>query len=127
MSSPTVRTLKLLRDQGWTCHVVEKYIKFGNMAFGRRIDAFGFGDILACHESHVAVGFGIEKSRYPQIALVQTCSSSGGDFAERRAKILASKEAGIWMRSGGIILLIGWAKRGPRGKRKLWTPKIETL
>ena len=123
MSSPTTRTLKLLRDQGWTCHIVEKYIKFPGMAFGRRIDAYGFGDVLACREGKRDCTGAL----IAQIALVQTCSSAGGDFAERRAKIMASKEAGIWMRSGGIILLIGWAKRGARGKRKTWQPKIETL
>jgi hypothetical protein len=122
--SNTSRTLKLLRDQGWQCQVVEKYIKFGNMKFGRRIDVFRFGDVLACREPKYSP---MGDHRAGEIALVQTCSSSGGDFAERRAKILALHEASIWARSGGIILLIGWARRGPRGKRKLWTPKIETL
>ncbi len=29
-----------------------------------------------------------------------------------------------WLKSGGEFYCIGWAKRGGRGKKKVWTPSI---
>ena len=48
-TNATQRSLKELRDRGYIVHIVEKYIKHPNMAFGKRIDVWGFGDLLACH------------------------------------------------------------------------------
>lgn len=42
MSSPTVRSLKLLRDEGWVCGVVECYNSFTK----RRHDYLGVIDII---------------------------------------------------------------------------------
>ena len=108
----------MLRKEGWLCASVEKFLTArGTMKFPRRIDVYGFGDILACRE---------KSDFHPvQTALVQACTT--GDMPKRRAKILAEPRAGVWMRCGNLILLVGWAKRGPRGKVKRWTPKIETL
>lgn len=46
-TSPTQRSLKWLRDNGYTPFIVEKW------AFGRRHDLFGFADILALREDEV--------------------------------------------------------------------------
>lgn len=43
MASPTQRSLKILRDDGWLCDVVERWIPGANI----RKDLFGIGDILA--------------------------------------------------------------------------------
>ena len=43
MSSPTQRTLKMLRDCGWKCQVVERWNSFAKI----RIDLFGIIDIVA--------------------------------------------------------------------------------
>lgn len=114
MSSPTQRSLKHLRDAGWTACIVEKRIPFRNIT----VDAFGFGDILAFRHKH-------SEFDYPQIALVQT--TSGSHAAHRRAKILSLTEHADWKAAGGIIILHGWAKQGPRGKRKRWTLREEIL
>lgn len=136
--TPTARTLKYLREEGWLAHVVEKYIKLGNMAFGRRIDAFGFGDLLACVPSRNNVA--------AIIALIQCCA--GGDHARRRRKILGTiseadrakmserelleavkvaEAAKFWQRCGGTIMVISWKKKGPRGKPKRWEADVEIL
>lgn len=47
MSSPTQRTLKVLRDEGWLVAVVEKW----NNHVNQRIDLFGFIDIIAIREN----------------------------------------------------------------------------
>jgi hypothetical protein len=72
---------------------------------------FGFADILA-------VGNG-------EIVAVQTTSNA--NLSARQKKILAEPRAHTWVINGGIIQLIGWAKKGPKGGRKLWTPTIRIL
>jgi len=93
--------LAYLREQGYAVATVERWLPYGNV----RSDAFGFGDLLACkvHE---------------RIALVQTTTAS--NMMARYHKILSLPEAETWLRAGGAIFLHGWAKRGARGKRKLW-------
>ena len=153
MSNPNARTLKHLRDEGWQCAPVEKFMKFGNMPFGRRIDVWGFGDILACHPGEppapvqvAARSPALDLGAPPQIALVQACTR--GDMNRRRRKIMgemteadmakmSEKErleaakvaefAKFWKRCDGVILLVAWSKKGPKGKRKLWVCDIEQL
>lgn len=128
-TSATQRSLKYLRDNGWSCHIVEKYIKFPNMPFGKRIDAFGIGDILACRPPQwKLVDYKPMVVRPGEIALVQCFPDTGGTgFADHRAKILAIPEAEIWIRAGGKIFLQGWRRGGPRGAVKRWQMKQEEV
>jgi len=114
-SKPMQRSLKHLKDNGWTVAIVEKWKKFPGMKIGVRQDVWGFGDILACRSF----------SEPYQIALVQTTDHTS--ISKHRAKILAIPEFEKWKSAGGLVLLHGWAKRGPRGKRKVWTLKEEVL
>lgn len=109
--TPTQRSLKNLRDRGYVAAVVERW----NPAIRVRQDLFGFADLIA---------FGPGEGE-PEVLLVQTTSTS--NLAARRSKILENEHAQRWMRLGGKILIHGWAKRGPRGKRKLWTLREEVL
>jgi len=131
MASPTQRTLGMLRRLGWQVAVVEKWLKHPNMAFGRRIDLWGFADVIGCREPD-------------EIALFQICSGGGGDHAERRAKILGkldqsgmtdkekaeadrvARNARGWLRSGGRIMIISWGKRGPKDAKR-WTARVEHI
>lgn len=111
-SKPTQRSLKALRDAGYTVCIVEKWIPpRGKMPFGIRIDAFNFGDLLACKPG--------------EIALVQTTDHTS--FSKHKIKILAIPEFYKWKEAGGIVRLHGWAKRGARGERKVWTLREEIL
>jgi|SRR5712664_2965408 len=122
MASPTQRSLKHLREQGWTACVVEKWIP----QIKRRKDVFGFGDLLAIRVWDMTLnGEHTDLTVKREIALVQTTSLN--NMAARRDKIMAIPEAAYWKRSGGMILLHGWAKRGPRGQRKTWQVKEEIL
>jgi hypothetical protein len=109
VSSPTQRSLKLLRNAGYICHIVEKYNSFTRT----RSDVYGFGDILACKAS--------QNGSY----LVQTTSRA--NLNARINKIMAIPEAVIWLRAGNGILVHGWSKMGKAGKRKLWHCEVRCL
>lgn len=143
----TQRTLKALRTNGWQAHVVEKWINIPNIpGGGKRIDVWGFGDILACRPRIYTVcqpcfGLGhpmgsIEKcsscngagnilKEEKSIALVQCCP--GNSHQEHKEKILGIPEFEIWKKAGGRVFLVSWAQRGPRGERKRWTMREEEL
>lgn len=119
MVSPTQRSLKALRAAGWQVAVVERWNPFvgpKNPKTGRpvgiRQDLWGFGDLLGCDVTRM-------------IAIWQV--TSGSNLAARRTKILAEPRAKVWLQAGGYIWLHGWAKQGARGKRKVWTCRIEQV
>jgi hypothetical protein len=119
-TNATQRSLKYLRDAGWTVCIVEKFLPArGTMKFPRRIDAFGFGDLLACRSWEEP------RLHRKEIALIQSCP--GASHAEHKEKILAIPEFQTWKNSGGQVILMSWAKKGARGERKLWTVRVETL
>jgi len=126
-SKPTQRSLKYLRDNGWTVCIVEKWIPpRGSMKFGVRVDAFGFGDLLACRKVDIeGLGLNGKPLAYQEIALVQTTDHTS--FSKHKLKILAIPEFYKWKDAGGMVLLHGWSKRGARGCRKLWTLREEVL
>ena len=99
--SPVQRSLAKLRSEGWTAAITERWNQYARV----RQDLFGFVDVLC-----IAPGRGF--------LAVQT--TSGSNAASRVAKIRAEPRAEIWIASGGKIVVHAWAKRGPRGKRKLW-------
>jgi len=114
----TQRSLDHLRRNGWTVHIVEKYLPArGSMKFPRRIDAFGVGDILAMRPPMN----GLPGS----IALVQCCP--GPSHAKHKDKILEIPEFDIWKKAGGRVFLQSWAKKGARGEKKRWTMREEEL
>lgn len=94
-------------------HVVEKWIPQAR----RRVDAFGFGDILAAY--------------WDGIYLIQACA--GASHAARRTKILTDckKQALEWIACGGRIEIWSWSKRKHRlknGKKvDRWTERIEPI
>lgn len=102
MSSPTVRSLNLLKKEGYIAQVVEKYNAFAHV----RIDLFGFIDVVAIHKDQTGV------------LGVQTTSAS--NMSARLTKIKANPHYLLWIKSGNKIELHGWSKKGKSGKRKLW-------
>lgn len=114
MSSPTQRTLKLLRSRGWQAQVVERW----NPHSKTRLDLFGFGDVIACIAHATFPTEGIVE--YGGIKLVQ--STTLAHVGARVAKIIAEPKARVWLESGGRIEVHGWrklkVKRG--GKAARW-------
>ncbi len=109
-TSPTQRTLAECRKREWRACVVEKWIP----QVRRRVDVFGFGDILALDGN-------------PGSLLIQATSTPHS--ANRVTKIREDCNAAAreWLQAGNRIEVWGWAKRGARGKRKLWTLRVDVV
>lgn len=103
--TPTTRSLRLLRKQGWMVGVVEKW----NPHVKIRQDLFGFADLLAVD----AVG--------KQFVLVQTTSAA--NFSSRMKKVRESEDAATWLSAGGKIAVHGWQKK----KNGRWECREEML
>lgn len=116
-TSPTQRSTKYLRDHGCIVCRVEQRLHMPKSPFPITKDAFGFGDLLAALPAEGEVE--------GEIALVQV--TSGSNHNARKEKIAAEPLAAKWKEAGGMILLHSWARKGPRGKRKLWTLREEIL
>jgi hypothetical protein len=108
-NSPTQRSLALLRKDGWTCTVTEKYNPFAQT----RQDLFGFIDIVCLRGGEGGI-LGVQ-------------TTTGSNLSARLKKIKAIPEYKLWLESGGRIEIHGWGKKGKVGKRKLWEVKIVTV
>lgn len=106
MRSPTQRSLKALRDEGYVAFVTEYWDAH---AFKRK-DLFGFGDILALKENEVTV--------------VQTTSLS--NISSRIKKITEHPNVAAVRKAGIRILVHGWGKKRIDGK-PTWMCRLEDL
>jgi len=106
MTSPTQRSLKLLREDGWEVAVVERW----NHHTKIRQDLFGFADLIAMRPGATPI-------------LLQV---TGSGVSTRLKKIVESDKALIALCSGFRIVIHGWrkvkVKRG--GKAMVWKPRI---
>lgn len=97
VSSPTSRTLEVMRDRGYIAEVVEKWIPQAR----RRKDLFGFIDVLCVHPERSGDVVGVQ-------------ATSGSNVSARVDKIINHENVGA-VRKGGIKILVhGWAKRKGR-------------
>ena len=88
--TPTQRSLKYLRDQGYRVAITEKWNPHAKV----RQDLFGFVDLLAVRDG--------------QTLAVQTTSS--GSMSDRRKKILAHENLPVLLSAGWQIVIHGWRK-----------------
>lgn len=115
--TPTQRTLRLLRDEyGYQLiGIVERFCHNNRVPHGFRSDLYNIFDILCADKLAGIIG-------------VQSC---GTDFAAHYRKITQeySRNASIWIHSGGQILLIGWRKiKAKKGsKKKISAPRVKWI
>lgn len=104
-TSPTQRSLKKMRKDGWLCAVTEKWNPYAKV----RQDLFGFIDVLCV--------------RPDEMVAVQT--TSGDNVSARLAKLRSLPTVALWLSSPTRTIQVhGWAKRGGRGERKLWSCRV---
>jgi hypothetical protein len=109
VTSPTARTISLLRRRGYQADVVERWLP----RVDRRRDLFGFGDVLAVHP------------RERTFLIVQ--ATTVGHVRHRLDKARALPELAGWLRAGGQFQVWGWAKRGKRWAVKIVAVQLEDL
>ena len=101
-TSPTQLTLKLLREEGWTVEVVERWIPGANI----RKDLFGFIDLVALKGD---LTLGVQATSY---------SNMGARIKKiENAELLSQVRRACWH-----LWVIGWRKQNNR-----WTHKVVDL
>lgn len=100
--SPTQRTLKMVRDSGFTAQVVEHWNAFAKI----RVDLFRVIDIVAMAEG-VTVGLQ---------------ATSATNHSARRNKIISEPLALLWVLAGNHLWLVSWGK-----KKNRWEPRIDVI
>ncbi len=103
VTSPTQRTLAECKRRGWLAYVCEKWIAQAR----RRVDAFGFGDVLVIDDK-------------PGALLIQATTTSNAPSRVRKVRDECTEAARTWLARGNRILVWGWAKRG---RPQRWTLK----
>jgi hypothetical protein len=90
--TPTARSIRLLRSEGWLADVVERWIPKANI----RRDLFGFGDLLAVHS--------LDKA----FLIVQ--ATSRANVSARLTKARGLAELSQWLQAGGRFEVWGWSR-----------------
>lgn len=99
--TPTQRTLKWLREQEYSCQVVEKWNPYVN----HRIDLFGCIDIVAI--------------KYGEAGVMGVQTTSSSNMASHYKKSIAIPELKTWLETGNRFLIQTWRKNS-KGK---WVSK----
>jgi len=95
--------MKFLRDQGYLVAVTEKWNPHAKV----RQDLFGFVDVLAIRDGETLA--------------IQT--TSGGNLADRRKKILAHENLPMLQSAGWQVVLHGWRKNS----KSQWVVREEVI
>lgn len=101
--------MEFCRKQGWIAGVVEKWNPHARI----RQDLFGCIDIIV-----------IDDLEQGPLAVQAT---SGTGHAARRKKSVAEPRLKLWLEAPARFEIWSWSKRGPRGKRKVWTLRREPI
>ena len=96
MMSPTVRSLKYLRQLGYLAEPCERWIP--RLEIKR--DLLGVADIIACHP------------RDKVFLLVQATSIA--HVGDRLARCRKSPQLAAWLKAGGRFVVQGWGQRDSR-------------
>jgi hypothetical protein len=136
--TPTQRSLALLRKQGWTCGIVERFNPHVG-PHGIRQDFCGGIDVIAFKAASITYPSTrvvvVDGREWPSpvaaieggILGVQCCAASG--LAAHRTKLLAEPRMREWVAAGGWLVIHAWRKTNDRqrGKRKTWKLLEEEL
>jgi hypothetical protein len=104
--TPNARSKAYYEKQGHLAVIVEHWSPFPK-PFGKRHDFLGVFDLLVLKPGGEVWG-------------IQATTNS--HVNDRIKKMQASDNFHNWIRLGGKAAVLGWAKKGPRGKRKVWEP-----
>ena len=106
MTGPVARSLQLLRKEGWHAESVSRW----NPHAMRTFDLFSWVDIVCVRADR------------PGVLGVQ--ATTGDHVGHRVEKARGNAHLVAWLGAGNGLVVHGWARRGARGARKLWTCRI---
>jgi hypothetical protein len=109
MTSPTARTLGLLRRRGYAAEVCERWIAQA----GIRRDLFGCMDILAVHPQEAGA-----------LGVQATTASHLAARVRKSARVPALR---TWLAAGNRFQVWGWAKHGRRWRVKVVAVQLPDL
>jgi hypothetical protein len=109
MKRPMARTLHLLRREGYTADVCERFVA----PLRQRRDLFGIADICAAHPGERV------------LLLVQ--ATTAAHVADRLTRARGRPELAAWLRAGGAFQVWGWANRRGRWQVKRVEVRLEDL
>ncbi|MEK9208274.1 MAG: hypothetical protein AAB922_07330, partial [Patescibacteria group bacterium] len=90
MTSPTARSLALLRKEGWTAQVVERFNQFAMV----RVDLFHGIDVIAIKPDESGC-FGVQ-------------ATSGSNTTARVKKLIKIPELKVWVDAGNRLEVWSW-------------------
>lgn len=105
--TPNARSKAFYEKQGHIAEIVERWSPFPK-PFGKRHDFLGVFDLLVLKAGGEVWG-------------IQATTNS--NVSSRINKMQESDAFHKWIKLGGKAAVLGWAKMGPRGKRKKWESK----
>ena len=108
------RSVEFLRRRGWSADVVTRWNMYAR-PHPRRIDPFGFLDLIAVRSDAAGV-LGVQ-------------ATASGNTSARKAKIILIPEAVIWLRAGNRIVIHDWrkVKVKPGGVAIRWDNRITEI
>ncbi len=125
--TPTARTKQWLQKQGWLVGITEKWNPHAKI----RQDLFGFADLVAIPvDLDVGDEFSCSYMGWSEFLVsppVFIQVTSGTNHAARRDKLLENENVRKVLKCCALVAIISWSKRGAKGKRKIWTPRLEWI
>jgi hypothetical protein len=109
MRSPTQRSLKLLKEQGYLTYVTEYYNAYAKV----RKDLYGFIDIVGIHSKETGV-LGIQ-------------TTTGSNLSARIKKAEGLEGYWAWLASGNDVEFHGWRKIKAGRKVATWQPIVRRI
>ncbi len=110
----TGKTLAALRDRGYAVAIVERWLAEAK----KRIDAYGFIDILAIKENEILA-----------VQSTGNAAPRGNPTQERIRKITGNRHAYLWLLAGGRIEIYVWRRLKVRrgGVAYRWEPVLTEI
>lgn len=106
--TPNQRSKRHAESLGYKVAIVERWNAFAKV----RNDLFGIGDLLCIRAGS-------------PVLLVQATTDS--NMSTRVKKVTESEHIGTWCGTGSVFEVWGWGKHGPRGGKKQWVLKVQSI
>jgi hypothetical protein len=117
VSTTTARSKEVLEKTGFRSGLVERHLPHTFTT----VDWLGFADILAFQNGITRVWAINATTNSNLSAHIKKYDGPWEEAIQEHQKVKENIEA--WVNTGHVFEIWCWAKRGDRGKRKLWTLK----